>query len=161
MPTAHVLSISLAAVRNRAASKRSPWLAVPALAGLAIGCDPTPPDLLIVTPFVDRAEVALPVGGSVERDLSVAAGATVEQGTAEAIVRHPSPTELALAVTSPAGTRVELGGFILEGRDYLRYAVPLLAVQGEPSDGTWRLSVRHAGPSGPGTLVVWAVQVGP
>jgi subtilisin-like proprotein convertase family protein len=124
------------------------------------GCgDPAPPELLVRTPFFDRAETAIPVGRPLERRLDVAGAGTVRQATAEAILRHPAPADLTVAVTSPAGTRVALGGWIAEGNDYLRYAVPLLAAQGEPASGPWRLTVTDAGSRGPGTLIIWAVEL--
>jgi len=130
-----------------------------ALAFALTGCGGDPPDLLVITPFVDRAEVEIPAGGTLSRTLDVS-GATVGQGTAEVILQHPAREDLTVTVTSPAGTPVVLGGAIAEGDDYHRYAVPLLAVKDEAAAGSWRLEIVDAGSSGPGTLVVWAVALG-
>lgn len=139
---------------------RAQSLLLSPLALLLVACGGDPPDLLVITPFVDRAEVVIPAGAPLERALEVTGAATVMQSTAEVILQHPAPGDLTVTVTSAEGTAVELGGSIAEGDDYYRYAVPLLAAQGEAAAGTWRLKIVDAGSRGPGTLWVWAVALG-
>lgn len=117
-----------------------------------------PPELLVDTPFVDRADLEFD-GGRLERTLDITGGA-VMQGTAEVILQHRAPEDLTVTVVTPASTRIVLGGRIAEGGDDHRYAVPLLDAQGEPSAGAWRLEIVDAGTSGPGRLYVWAVDIG-
>ena len=122
-----------------------------------LGTRGRPPELMVNTPFVDRAGVALADPGRVDRTLQVTASGTIVRATAEAIVRHPRPTDLRVALTSPAGTEVELGGRLAEGNDYYRYAIPLLALQGESASGRWLLSITDSSAGQAGTIVVWAL----
>lgn len=143
--------------RPRAAT---PWAVVSVLTLGIAGCVGGPPELLVITPFEDRADVEIPASAMLERNLDVTPSVDVMQATAEVILQHPVPDDLTVTVTSAAGTLVVLGGRIAEGDDYYRFAVPLLAAQGEPAAGTWKLTIVDAGARGPGTLVVWAVALG-
>lgn len=114
------------------------------------------PVLMSSTPYVDRANLPLAPGDKVQRTMSIQEPGTILRATVEVLARHPHPTELGLRLTSPDGTQLLLDARIAEGHDDIRYALPLLDLQGETVRGTWRLDVANRGPA-KGTLTVWAL----
>ncbi len=133
-------------------------LLLAALAFATTGC-PGDAELTIDTTYSDTTAVAIPDNSAVDRTLTVGATGNVMQATVEAIVEHPRPGDLTLTLTSPMGTAAEIGGRIAEGSDQYRYAIPLLAMQGEAVNGTWTLTIADGAAGESGTLLGWAIEL--
>lgn len=129
-----------------------------ALALVTTGC-PGDAELTIDTTYSDTTAAAIPDNSSLDRTITVAATGNVMQATVEAIVEHPRPDDLTLTIRSPTGTTAQIGGRIAEGSDQYRYAIPLLAFQGEAANGTWTLTVADGAAGETGTLLGWAVEL--
>lgn len=128
------------------------------LLGLLTACGGRP-ELSLDGPLVDEPDAAIIAGTTLERSIEVEAGAMVTQGTVEVILNHPQPDTLGITLVSAQGTRVAIEPRIAEGADDYRYAIPLLALQGEPMLGTWRLVVDASAATDDGTLYGWALDL--
>ncbi|MEQ8277106.1 MAG: proprotein convertase P-domain-containing protein [Deltaproteobacteria bacterium] len=116
-------------------------------------------ELTIDTTYSQMPALPIPDTGMLSSTIEVAATGNVMQATVEVIVEHARPADLTLVVMSPAGTTAEIGGRIAEGSDQYRYAIPLLAFQGEAANGTWTLTVTDGAAQESGTLLAWAVEL--
>lgn len=121
------------------------------------GCGCADPSLMIIARSSESPDVEIADGTTVERTLEVNVDGNIVRATAEVIVEHKSPDELTITLTSPAGTDVTLGGRLADGCNFYRYALPLLDLQGEAAQGTWRVRIEDKTGGDAGRFVIWGL----
>ncbi len=117
------------------------------------------PGLTTEAEWIDDVGGSFSAGWPFQRPIQVTGAGPVMQGTVEAILRHPSPDDLHIELTSPSGTRVRFTGRNAKGGDNYRYVEPLDGVEGEEGQGTWRLRIDAQDSDHPGTLYVWGLKL--
>lgn len=132
-------------------------LATIAVAATLFRCSCSEPTLSIGATASDRADIPLVDNGSSERSLMVRDSGRLVRATVEVVVEHARPEELELMLTSPSGTNLALEGRLAEGCNFYRFAIPLIALQGEEAQGTWRLRVIDGKPGTLGRLLAWGL----